>query len=170
MLIAFSGTHGTGKSTAVFEKAHRLKMDYPNKTINTITENAKHSPYKINKETSLKSQLWIYTDGIQKELYMNANYDIVVCDRAACVDAISYTYCAGLTDLAESMYQLSKHHIGLYDHIYLKTISNNDYLFHDNNRDANDKIFRQNVEDNLRDLYIRFIKEGYLKLENYTVI
>ena len=54
--IAYSGTHGTGKTTSVFDTASFCKMQFPNKSVHVITEKASESPFKINKETTQDSQ------------------------------------------------------------------------------------------------------------------
>ena len=105
--ISLTGTAGTGKSTDVFRIIPILKHTYPSKRVINLNENAAHSPYKINKETTFESQLWIFTNQIQSELKLQSMYDILVCDRTL-VDAIAYSSYVGLKELSNSMFELSK--------------------------------------------------------------
>ena len=152
MLIAYTGTHGTGKTTAVFERAASLKKEHSGKTVGIITEVASQSPYKINKETTVESQMWIFTKQISTELEMVKKYDIVVTDRTP-VDCIAYTQVACLSGLADEMKRLVWFHMRLYNEINFKTIKNNDYWFADGVRDASDQNFRESVEEKMVSLY-----------------
>lgn len=170
MIVAYTGTHCTGKSTSVFEKARELKIKYPTHTVGILIENAKFSPFKLNKETTQNSQMWIYSSQIKSELELYKQYTSAVFDRT-CIDPISYSLVNNLNDLGESMYNLAKHHIDIYDEIYFKTISKNDYaLVNDGVRDGNDRKFRQDVEDTLLKLYERLISEGYLDKSKFFLI
>ena len=90
-IIAESGSHGTGKTTAVYNKAAQLKLDCPDKKIGTHVENLAFCPYPINEETTEDSQLWIFTHHIQAELFLLTHYDILVSDRTI-VDCIGFDY------------------------------------------------------------------------------
>jgi cytidylate kinase len=57
MKIAFSGSHGTGKTTHVLKKAHELKLQYPNKSIDILSEVARKSYLPINQNSTKESQL-----------------------------------------------------------------------------------------------------------------
>ena len=162
--LAFSGSHGTGKSTSVFKLAHELKFEFPSNTVGILMENAKHSPFKINKETTSESQIWIYSNQLQQELYLSVNYDFLVTDRTI-IDAIAYTKVVGLNDLSRDLLNLSLHHISSYDKIYFKLIKNNDYLIHDGVRDSQDVVYRQDVEDIMIDLYDQISKKINLNIE-----
>lgn len=154
MIISFTGSHGTGKTTAVFKAAHRLKLRHPNKKIGTLAENASRCPYPINKEMTPEGQLWIFTSQIKDELSLIQQYDILVCDRT-CVDAIAYTMVAGFTGLAEAMVQLALTHIHRYHTIIFKSTHQNQYLFRDGLRCVDDPLFRNRVETTLHSLYRR---------------
>lgn len=168
MKISFSGAQGTGKTTSVAELFYKTKLENPSKTVTILMENAKHSPYAINKNTNISSQLWIYTNQLQQELYYEANYYFVLGDRTIC-DAMAYSKVVGLDELADSMYELGKHHIQSYDEIIFKTIKNNDFLIDDGVRDV-DRKYRQDVEDILLDIYNRYISEGYLDEKKFRLI
>ena len=158
MKICFSGTHGVGKTTAVLSKAHDMKLAFPEKDIGILMENAKHSPYPINKNGTLESQMWIFTNQMQKEIYLTSKYDILIGDRSV-IDAIAYTYFVD-KEAAESMFNFAKHHVNSYNIIYFKTLSNNDYLFDNGVRDSTDRSYREGVERVLIGYYKRLIDEG----------
>jgi AAA domain len=150
--IAFTGTHATGKTTSVYEKVREIKLRLKDKTVGIVTENAMFSPYPINKETTRESQLWIFTNQIQAEISLLARYDVVISDRTA-VDSIAYTEVAGFHDLAQTMLDLVKHHIHIYDEIYFKRLTDNNYLIEDGVREGKSKEFQQEVEAVMLALY-----------------
>jgi len=165
MLIAYTGTHGTGKTTSVFERAAALKKEHPRKTVGIITEVASRSPYKINKETSVDSQMWIFTKQISTELEMLREFDIVVSDRTA-VDAIAYTMAVGMFKLGADMKNLVRFALKNHTEINFKTITYNDYLYADGVRDAEDQNFRKVVERKMLLLY----QEIVIGSNNFRVI
>lgn len=150
--IAYSGTHGTGKTTSVFNMATYCKMKYPKKSVHVITETASESPFKINKQTSEESQLWIYTKQIQNELENSLKYNILISDRSI-VDCIAYSQVAGFTKLVRYQHDFAKYYLKNYDYIFFKKIETNDFLFKDGIRDSEDLEFRQKVENELLNLY-----------------
>jgi thymidylate kinase len=151
MIHSFTGTHGVGKSTSVFDTAHKLKLSEKDKTVAVLMEVAKESPFAINKQTTPSSQMWIFTSQFQKELELMNRFHIVVTDRTV-FDSIAYTKVAGFKDLADKMFELALYHAPIYTKIYFKLIKNNDFLINDGVRII-DRTFRQNVEDELIGLY-----------------
>ena len=153
MKIAFTGTHGTGKTTAVYEMASAMKKNpiYSGKSIGILLEVPRHCPFSINTSASDKSQLWMFTTQIQQELELSRHYDILICDRCI-MDPIAYAKYNEQDELVESSMPLALYHMKTYDEIIFKTIINNDYLFEDGVRDTG-KEFRQGVEEILLDLF-----------------
>lgn len=169
-IIAFTGSHGTGKSTATFQKAAELKLDPMNveKDVSLITENAKHAPGGINKKATIESQLWIFSNQLQREVTLCSQYDLVISDRTV-VDAIAYTKVNSIYSKAYSweepvkaMISMAKIHFPAYKEIYFRLIRNNDYLFNNGVRDANDRQYRQDVEDALIEIYKEILFEKSL--------
>jgi predicted ATPase len=158
MKVSYTGTHGTGKTTSVLSKAYEMKLSFPDKDITVFMENAKHSPYPINKNGTLESQMWIFTNQMQHEIYLTSKYDVVICDRSV-VDAIAYTYFVN-KEAAEHMLQLAKYHVPTYDVIYFKTLANNDYLYENGVRDAEDRLYREGIERKLLEFYDKLLKMG----------
>lgn len=151
-IIAYSGSHGVGKTTAVFKKAHELKLKLQNKTIGICSEVSLECPYPINKETTEQSQLWMFSNHMKKELTLLTQYDIIVSDRTI-IDIIAYTYWAGFHELSNSMLSIAKNHILLYKELIFKPIEGNDFLFDNKHREATDQTFRTGIEKTLLSLY-----------------
>ena len=158
MKIAYTGTHGTGKTTSVLKLSYEMKMKHHDKNIEVFMENAKHSPLPINLNSTQESQLWIFTNQIQQEIYLSSKADILILDRT-CIDSIAYTRHRGFTNLAKRKLELAKYHIHSYDTIYFKTIKNNDYCFEDKTRIHDNNNFRQTIEDMLLEYYEILNKE-----------
>jgi predicted ATPase len=158
MKIAFTGTHGTGKTTAAYEWAVQCKKDYPDKSVGIILEVARHSPLPINQNATLESEVWIFSEQIRKEIEYQSRYDIVVCDRTM-FDAIAYAKIAGFPQTAEKMFEYASMLAHTYDEIIFKHTKNNNYLIHDGVRDM-DKQFRINIEDTLLEYFNRMVKQG----------
>ena len=154
MIIAYTGTHGTGKTTAVYDRAARLKKEYPEKTVGILTEIASRAPYPINMAGTLAGQMWIFTRQISAELSLATQYDIIVTDRTA-VDVIAYTTVLGMDDVAMSMLGLVKQHIGIYDEINFLRLEDNNYLYADGVRDAENWEYRHRVQGMLLYFYQR---------------
>lgn len=151
-IFAISGTHGTGKTTSVFELAKTLKMEHHDKTVGIVQELAGTAPFPINKDATEDTQLWIFSAQIAYELHAASVYDMAVSDRTI-VDCMAYTRVLGFNTLAEAMMRMAQHHIKAYKKIYVKTASNNSFVFADLTRETEDFQFRQDVEDCLLELY-----------------
>ena len=151
MKIAFSGAHGTGKTTSVLEKAKELKIKYPTKTVGVLSENAINCPLPINQEATTESQLWIFGDQLRKEIEMTTKFNILVCDRSI-FDTIAYTKLVN-EDVAFHMFgMIVRGFVETYDTIYFKRIQNNDFFVADGLRDT-DREYRQKVEDALEYMF-----------------
>lgn len=153
--IAYSGTHGTGKTTSVFNCAKHCKINFSNKSVHVITETASESPFKINKSTTEDSQTWIFIAQMKAELEC-FKYDILISDRTV-VDCISYSIRAGFNKLADSQLEMAKSYISKYDYIFYKSIEKNDYLFEDGIRDSKDINFRKEINNYLLEIYQKLI-------------
>lgn len=119
---AFSGTHGTGKTTAVFTLASYLKRARAGSEIGIVREVARHCPYPIvdrkNDTVNELAQKWIFATQMATEIETRARYDIVICDRTV-IDCIAYTMAGGLHDLAAVMMAMARQHMDIYDYIYV---------------------------------------------------
>jgi len=152
-IIAYSGTHGTGKTTSVYKKAEELKMNNQNKEVGTILEIARRCPFKIlsknNDKPSKEAQLWIFSQQVSTELMMSKIYDIVVSDRSI-IDTIAYTIAFGYKNLADAMLGIAWEYIHVYKEIHFKSIKKNNYLSDDGIRHL-DQDLRLQIEEEMTD-------------------
>lgn len=151
MQISFSGTHGTGKSTAAAYEYRNQKILHPDKSVYLLCDLEALCPFKINMETTEQAQSWIFARQIQQEIEAAARFDVVITDRTI-VDVIAYTYVAGFEALACSMLGYAERHVEAYDSITVKQMEYNGYCHYDGIRDT-DYGFRAAVESMLKDLY-----------------
>ncbi len=156
MIIAFSGTHGTGKTTAVYTRAGMLKREFPQAEVGIVCETARLCPYPVvgrdNPRPVTAAQRWIFAAQQQAELSAAARYDIVVCDRTV-VDCIAYTLAGGLDLLARSMMEYAPHHVADYHEVRLCRMDARQAA--DDGFRALDESFRKRVEDSLIEIYHR---------------
>jgi len=144
-IIAMSGTHGTGKSTAAGKEYRDLKINYPEKSVKVITDLENNKYYPINKDATPRSQAWLFVNHIRNELKYISLFDIVVMDRTV-VDIIGYTAALGFVDQAEGMLSFAATHMSIYKKIYFRKIIGNPYNHADWIRETEDRYFRHDVE------------------------
>ncbi len=151
-IIAFTGAHGTGKTTAVYDRAAQLKRQCPETTVGVLLEVAGRSPYPINLDATPEGQLWLFAQQIQEELVMLEQYGLVVADRTA-LDCVAYSYVVGFKKLAMAMLEVFRFHADRYREIVFRRIRTNDYLADDGIRNVEDLAFREEVEGVLYKFY-----------------
>jgi thymidylate kinase len=152
MKIAYTGSHGTGKTTSVFDSGHVLKIKNPTKKIGLFYDATRRAP-ACNDTATIESQLWLFCYRIQEELKLCSEYDIVVCDRTV-FDSIAYCYHFGFTKLAENSLEFAKNiFLKTYDKIIFKTIKHNQFLKDDKIRNTKDLNYQQKIEDILLQIY-----------------
>jgi predicted ATPase len=154
-IIAFSGTHGTGKSTSCYEKAYQLKLSQKTE-VGIILEVARQCPYPIcSKENAIPTaaaQLWVFSAQMQAELNATRRYGCVVSDRTL-IDTIAYTAAAGMYSLAYAMREIATVYARTaYKEIHFRTINDHDYLVDDGIRNLS-YDFRREVESAMLTLY-----------------
>jgi len=149
MKIAFSGSHGTGKTTSTYLECLRYKRT-TTKDVGIVAEVARQSPLPINTDAPIESQMWMFSRQLQIEIEFSTLYDILICDRPI-ADYVAYTL---LIDeyVATAMLSFIKNYINTYDIIYFKTIENNQYLCYDGVRDI-DLDYQKNIENRLIKIY-----------------
>jgi hypothetical protein len=167
MKIAFTGSHGTGKTTSVFEYAHKMKLEFPNKRTGIFHENAARAPKGLfNKNGTNLSQLWIFTNQMQNEIRLGYEYDILICDRTV-FDSIAYSVYMKFDSFAEKAFQLAIEFLSTYDEIYFKRIKTNDFWFDSKHRETSDIEYRYQIEDILMGLYKR---AGVLNSDKFKLL
>lgn len=159
--IGYSGSHGTGKTTAAFQRGLNEKLVHPDKSVHILCNQEALCPYPINKQATPDSQLWIFTNQMNLELYLLSHFDIVVSDRTT-VDVVAYTYALGFHSLAYGMMSLVSCHACIYQEIVFKEIVSNEFCHPDGIREIRDRDFRYRVEARLREFYGELILSGAL--------
>lgn len=167
-VISYTGSHGTGKSTAASQVYHELKIFQPTASVRLFCDLEADCPFPININTTEEAQLWIFSNQIQAELFALSKFDILVTDRTI-VDTIAYTYCAGFQGLASGMLGLAEQHVGHYNEINFKQIKDNPFCFPDGIRDTEDVAFRMEVENVLLEMYRQLESEGFITGSIYYV-
>ncbi|MCG8632797.1 MAG: hypothetical protein MI863_03165 [Desulfobacterales bacterium] len=160
-VIAYTGSHGVGKTDAALRAAVDLKRAEPGKSIKALCDLEGGCPYFINRDTTPRAQMWLFTDRIRQELEILARFDLLVTDRTV-VDVAAYTYVAGYEELATDMLALAGQHLAVYQEIRFKSILANNFWFDDGIRDAVDQAFREKVEKVLIDMYARLRTGGHM--------
>ncbi len=160
MQISFSGTHGTGKSTAASLEYRHQKTIHPGKSVGLLCDLEAYCPLPINKKTSIQAQGWLFAYQLRKEIEARQRFDIVVTDRTL-IDIIAYTFVAGFEILACSLLGVAEQYIQFYDDITIKQARFNNHLHPDGIRDT-DPDFRASVEFVLKDLYHQLRSAGAL--------
>jgi len=167
--ISFTGSHGTGKTTSVLERARELKLAHPTKKISVLTEVASECPFELNKASREESQVWIFTNQCRREVEYSRKSDYLVCDRTVC-DSIAYSIANNLDcKLISGMMKMAAFHINSYSEIYFKTIKNNDWWYADGLRDSSDLEWRKKVEEYLLEVYDSLRRDYGCKF-NFVVI
>ena len=161
MKIAYTGTHGTGKTTKALEMTRQNKIENPNSNVSFITEIARKCPFKINKNTTEQSQFWILTAQIKAELEREKDNDIIICDRTI-LDTLAYAKYSGLDEFINNIMPTVKYHMKTYDKIYFLTIENNNYFVADGIRDM-DNEFRNKIEYILNFMYEDLLRKKVIK-------
>ena len=154
-IVAFSGTHGTGKTTATYTRAALLKRRHPHAQVGIICEVASRCPLPIvsrgRTEVDADAQRWIFAAQMAEDIASAARYDLVVADRTI-VDCIAYTRAGGLEGLARSMMSMAARHIRIYRQVIFRRAADYDYCTDDGLRSL-DKDFRLRVEREMIEIY-----------------
>jgi len=151
MVISFSGSHGTGKTTEAFKTCYEMKLSHPDKKVGILYDFNRFAP-KFNLNGDEDSQRWIFQNRLIEEDKMIKRYPILVCDRTI-FDSIAYSYYLTLYALAKEQTEIAKTRLNFYDTIIFKTIKNNDYLFDNKCRDTKNLTFRSDIEEILLKVY-----------------
>ncbi len=152
-IIALSGAHGTGKTTAAYALAAELKKGAA-REVGIILEVARRCPYPIfavGQTPTRAAQMWIFTEQIRAELDAVRIYGTVVSDRTI-VDCIAYTSVAGFHDLAFAQLALARHHVHIYRRVIFHGTAGNPWCCDDGLR-SRDMAMRAEMELRLLELY-----------------
>lgn len=154
-IFAMSGTHGTGKTTSVYDLAGRMKRSNPRAEVGILCEVARRCPLPIVRRgcsaVNPDAQRWIFTSQMAEEITAMKRYDLVVADRTV-VDCIAYTRAGGLHELARAMMMMAGEHMHVYREIYFKRAADCRYCADDGLRNLDDD-FRLRVEREMIETY-----------------
>lgn len=128
-VIAYSGAHGTGKTTAVFGEAYRIKK-LTSEDVGIVQEVARDCPLPIYSHNSVPTeaaQAWIFAEQTKREIDAAMKYGVVVSDRTV-VDNIAYSFLFGFAELAYAHKAQANRHMKIYREIRFKQVSKNPYL------------------------------------------
>ena len=119
--IAFTGTHGTGKTTLAYGTGAELqKLGYNTKIIN---ETARETQFNLNDETTYEAQVDIIARQVRNELDASMRpVDYIVTDRTV-MDAVAYTKNAEIVGTIElgwsqALFPLARKWLDTYDLIF----------------------------------------------------
>jgi hypothetical protein len=151
-IIAFSSTHGTGKSSSSYTIASKMKVVGYNVVV--LDELARRSPFPINQGAGPKTQAWLMAKQITEELELSDRYDLVITDRGV-FDAYCYSMVLGHTELTDYALPLIQHVKTYYKHLYV--LDHNSFSYHiaDGVRDM-DPRFRENVQLKILEVYRQY--------------
>ena len=153
-IIAFTGSHGTGKTTSVYDYAAKAKKTHAG-NVGILMEVARICDQPVlNRDGQLPTedaQRWIFSRQWNDEETLSHRYDWLISDRTI-VDCIAYTVFGGHVTLADALMDMARHLMHRYHMIIFKPICANDYCTQDGFRSTNRKI-RQRIEDILINLY-----------------
>lgn len=152
-IIAFSGTHGCGKTTMAYQLCTKMKMAGHNVVV--LDELARRCPFKINQDASFETQIWLVCKQITEELELTNKYDYVIVDRSV-YDSICYDQVVNKdTTLCEHLLSYVWTHVAnLYKSIYVPDLNSFNYQIEDGTRDM-DSEFRTKVYDTITRTYER---------------
>lgn len=152
-IIAFSGTHGCGKTTLAYQLCTKMKMAGYNVIV--LDELARRCPFNINKEASFETQIWLICKQITEELELTNNYECVIVDRSV-YDSLCYDRVVNKdTTLCGHLFNYAWAHVAnFYKNIYVPNLNSFSYQIVDGTRDM-DPQFRQEVYDTIIKVYER---------------
>lgn len=149
-IIAVAATHGCGKTTLVYSLAAHLKKQGLNVVV--LNELARECPFEINQKGEDRTQVWLITEQIKRELELMDRYDYVIVDRSL-LDA--YAYATHLTDGSWEFRHLYpyivKHMEKYYKRVFVLDPASFNYNLEDGVRDT-DEEFRLQIHSILTTL------------------
>jgi thymidylate kinase len=139
MKIAYTGSHGTGKTTACHKRSFEEKLSNTSSSVLLISEVARKCPIGINGAGGVAAQAWMYAEQLREEIEASHFYSIIICDRTV-ADVYAYSLYFGYVEFAKSIYSSMRYWLKTYDEIIFKTIKNNDYCFDDGQRMVDSRV------------------------------
>ena len=156
-IIAFSSTHGTGKSSLAYMLAAKMKLSGHNVIV--LDELARRCPFPINQNPDERTQIWLITKQIAEELELIDKVDYLIVDRGI-MDSLCYDKVVSKSVdsavMCDSLFSYLLQHIEkYYKIIYVPHKDSFNYQMDDGVRDLDIK-FRDDVYHTMTTLYNRF--------------
>ena len=156
-IIAFSSTHGTGKSSLAYMLAAKMKLAGHNVIV--LDELARRCPFPINKDPDERTQIWLITKQIAEELELIDKVDYLIVDRGI-MDSLCYDKVVAKTVdsaiMCESLFSYILQHIEkYYKIIYVPDKDSFNFQMDDGIRDMETQ-FRDEVYYTMTKLYGRY--------------
>ena len=143
-IIAFSSTHGTGKSSLAYMLAAKMKLAGHNVVV--LDELARKCPFKINKDAGDKTEPWIICKQITEELELIDKVDYLIVDRSV-FDSYVYNMVLNMrhTMCSKLITYIEEHVKAYYKMIYVPDKDSFNFQLADGVRDLDidfrDKVF-----------------------------
>ena len=157
MKIAISGTHSTGKSTAL--RAVGSHLERSGYKVLMVSDLAIKCPLPILRNHTAASSLWIASSGVSQEIECEADADIVLVDRPI-IDAWGYLMAATIKPSHDSralltLEALIQRWMPSYDFVFSTQLDPSIKIENAKNRDL-DEVYRADVAHNIIESYARF--------------
>lgn len=161
--IAFTGSHGLGKSTAAFHLANLVKTSNPGLSVKVLEENVREiSRMFDNKLNHTQFQKYCIVDQIHREMEAENLYDVIICDRTA-FDPLIYAQYFDVEVPTEYTY-LAEEHLKSYSHVFQVVSDGSSTLYSDGFRMTN-LADRDNIS-----LYFERMLKGSTKVAQSKIL
>ena len=156
-IIAFSGTHGSGKSSSAYLLAGKMKL--AGKNVIVLDELARRCPFEINQDPDERTQIWLITKQITEELELIDGVDYLIVDRGIadsfCYDKV-VSKSVDSAVMCDSLFSYILQHIGKhYLVVYVPDKDSFNFQIDDGVRDLETE-FRDKVYYTVTTLYKRY--------------
>lgn len=149
--VGFTGSHGTGKTTALLEAAAIAKKH--GRKVVTVEETARTCPGPINKEATYRSQTHIFANQLQREIEAEWRTDDLVLTDRTVLDIAAYNQ-VNLDDVSNNFLDNKKSFIKEWMETYDVVVyfpPRDDYLVDDGVREV-DIDYRDKIDNVIKDL------------------
>jgi len=155
--IAFSGVHGTGK-TSLIKTVSQLLVKY-NKSVYVVREVARECPYPINEESTVRSQRWLWLEHQKSELEaVGSGCEIILCDRSL-MDNLCYhkrllNYQGLNDDIFDTLVKMTTLWMKTYNEVLFFPI--NEKLLVADDKRSDSKEFAMVIDEIMRDMIMPY--------------
>ncbi len=154
--VAFSGTHGTKKTTNTYGLSYLLKK--AGKRVEMITDIERGCPYPKNEKGTKEAQLWIMMNQIEKEIEAeNRTPDYIVTDKTVMDIYAYFLFIRKGREMEMGQHQriltcLMENWFPTYNYIFTIPF-NKKKAIHDDGIRSLDKQFQIETDRTMKDLY-----------------